>query len=235
MLKNIFYSSSRILFIFNALYAVLFKKEAVFKKIEHGSCSIRSAVSFLLFLRHKTFFVVFHPILRLTCVILKPMTKKETDFERMVREHKSTVYTVCYMFSKDTDEVNDLFQEVLINLWKGFDSFRGESKVDTWIWRIALNTCISDDRKKKRRGERVPLEMAADLYTDTDEDTKQIRQLYARINKLGIMDRALVLLWLENLSYEEIGAIAGISAKNVSVKLVRIKQQLMKMSDNQEC
>lgn len=153
----------------------------------------------------------------------------------MVREHKSTVYTVCYMFSKDTDEVNDLFQEVLINLWKGFDGFRGESKVDTWIWRIALNTCISDDRKKKRRGERVPLEMATDLYTDTDEDTKQIRQLYARINKLGIMDRALVLLWLENLSYEEIGAIAGISAKNVSVKLVRIKQQLMKMSDNQEC
>ena len=128
----------------------------------------------------------------------------------------------------------DLFQEVLINLWKGFDSFRGESKVDTWIWRVALNTCISDDRKKKRRGERVPLEMAADLYTDTDEDTKQIRQLYARINKLGIMDRALVLLWLENLSYEEIGAIAGISAKNVSVKLVRIKQQLMQMSDNQE-
>ncbi|MBO6079522.1 MAG: sigma-70 family RNA polymerase sigma factor [Bacteroidales bacterium] len=163
------------------------------------------------------------------------MTKKETDFEQMVREHKSTVYTVCYMFSKDTDEVNDLFQEVLINLWKGFDGFRGESKVDTWIWRIALNTCISDDRKKKRRGERVPLEMAADLYADTDEDTKQIRQLYARINKLGIMDRALVLLWLENLSYEEIGAIAGISAKNVSVKLVRIKQQLMKMSDNQEC
>ena len=106
--------------------------------------------------------------------------------------------------------------------------------MDTWIWRVALNTCISDDRKKKRRGERVPLEMAADLYTDTDEDTKQIRQLYARINKLGIMDRALVLLWLENLSYEEIGAIAGISAKNVSVKLVRIKQQLMKMSDNQE-
>ena len=153
----------------------------------------------------------------------------------MVREHKSTIYTVCYMFSKDTDEVNDLFQEVLINLWKGFDGFRGESKVDTWIWRIALNTCISDDRKKKRRGERVPLEMATDLYTDTDEDTKQIRQLYARINKLGIMDRALVLLWLENLSYEEIGAIAGISAKNVSVKLVRIKQQLMKMSDNQEC
>ena len=162
------------------------------------------------------------------------MDTLEAKFAEMVREHKGIIFTACYMFSKDQDEVNDLFQEVLINLWKGFDGFRGESKVDTWIWRIALNTCISDDRKKKRRGERVPLEMAADLYTDTDEDTKQIRQLYARLNKLGIMDRALVLLWLENLSYEDIGAIAGISAKNVSVKLVRIKQQLMKMSDNQE-
>ncbi len=162
------------------------------------------------------------------------MKSKENDFEKIVREHKSTIYTVCYMFSKDANAVADLFQDVLINLWKGFDSFRGESKVETWIWRVALNTCISDDRKKKRRGESVPLEMATDLYTDTGDDAKQIRQLYARINKLGVIDRAIVLLWLENLSYDEIGSIIGITPKNVSVKLVRIKQQLMKMSDTQE-
>lgn len=160
------------------------------------------------------------------------MTSKETDFEQIVKEHKNTIYTVCYMFSKDADEVNDLFQDVLINLWKGFDGFRGESKIDTWIWRVALNTCISDDRKKKRRGERVPLEMAANLYADNDDDSKQIQQLHARINKLGVMDRAIVLLWLENLSYDEIGTIMGITPKNVSVKLVRIKQQLMNMSNN---
>lgn len=160
------------------------------------------------------------------------MTDKEREFEQIVREQKSTIYTVCYMFSKDEDEVNDLFQDVLVNLWKGFDSFRGESKVDTWIWRVALNTCITDDRKKKRRGERVPLEMAANLYDDRDADSKQIQQLHARINKLGVMDRAIVLLWLENLSYDEIGAIMGITPKNVSVKLVRIKQQLMNMSNN---
>lgn len=160
------------------------------------------------------------------------MTSKETDFEQIVKEHKNTIYTVCYMFSKDADEVNDLFQDVLINLWKGFNGFRGESKIDTWIWRVALNTCISDDRKKKRRGERVPLEMAANLYADNDDDSKQIQQLHARINKLGVMDRAIVLLWLENLSYDEIGTIMGITPKNVSVKLVRIKQQLMNMSNN---
>ena len=159
------------------------------------------------------------------------MESKEKDFEALVKAHKTTVYTVCYMFSKDVDEVADLFQDILINLWNGFDNFRGESKVKTWIWRVALNTCISADRKKKRQGERVPLEMAADLFTDDDTDTKQIQMLNARISKLGLVDRAIVLLWLENLSYDEIAAIVGISAKNVSVKLVRIKQQLMQMSN----
>lgn len=155
---------------------------------------------------------------------------KEREFERLVYEHKGTIYTVCYMFSKDHDEVQDLFQDTLLNLWNGFDGFRGESKADTWIWRVTLNTCVSADRKKKRRGERVPLEMAGDLFSDTDSDSKQVQMLHSRINKLEIMDRALILLWLENMSYDDIGAIVGISPKNVSVKLVRIKQQLIEMS-----
>ena len=76
------------------------------------------------------------------------MKTLETAFAQMVREHKSTIYTVCFMFSKDSDEVNDLFQEVLINLWKGFESFEGKSKIDTWIWRVSFNTCITQERKK---------------------------------------------------------------------------------------
>ncbi len=155
------------------------------------------------------------------------MNITEKEFEAIVRQHKGTIYTVCYMFSKDKDEVEDLFQETLINMWRGFENFRGESKADTWIWRVALNTCLSNDRKKRRRGEHVPLEMASDLFTDSDDESRQIQQLKARINQLQVMDRALVLLWLENMSYEEIGAIMGISVKNVSVKLVRIKEQLI--------
>lgn len=158
--------------------------------------------------------------------------KKEQAFEKIVREHKSTIYTVCYMFSKGSEEANDLFQEILINLWKGFDAFRGESKIETWLWRVSLNTCISADRKRKKEKDVIPLEMASDLYTDSDDDSKQIQQLYNRINKLDLMDRALVLLWLDNLSYEEIAAIIGINVKNVSVKLLRIKQKLIQMSDN---
>ena len=156
--------------------------------------------------------------------------EKEKEFEQIVKKHKSTIYTVCYMFSKDEDEVNDLFQETLLNLWKGFDGFRGDAAVSSWIWKVALNTCISFDRKKKRQEEKIPLEMAGNLFTDEDDDSQQIRMLYQRINQLNLVDRAIVLLWLENLSYDEIAAIVGISVKNVSVKLVRIKQQLIKMS-----
>ena len=159
------------------------------------------------------------------------MNNLENDFARVVREHKGTIYTVCYMFSKDEDEVADLFQDILINLWKGFEGFRGDSSVRTWVYRVSLNTCISADRKKKRRGETVPLSMDINLFEDSGEDVKQIRMLQSRISRLGPFDRAIVLLWLENLSYDEIGSIVGITAKNVSVRLFRIKEQLRNMSD----
>ena len=148
----------------------------------------------------------------------------------MVREHKNTIYTVCFMFSKDSDEVNDLFQEVLINLWKGFESFEGKSKVDTWIWRVSFNTCISQERKKKRNSP-IPLSMGIDLFNDKDDDTKQVKMLYDRIHRLKPFDRAIVLLWLENMSYEEIAAIVGITVKNVGVRLYRIKEELKQMSN----
>ena len=159
------------------------------------------------------------------------MDSLELDFARVVREHKGTIYTVCYMFSKDEEEVADLFQDILVNLWSGYARFRGDSSVRTWIYRVSLNTCISAERKKKRKGETVPLDMNINLFDESLEDMKQVRMLQSRISRLGPFDRAIVLLWLENLSYDEIGAIVGISAKNVSVRLFRIKEQLRNMSD----
>ena len=155
----------------------------------------------------------------------------ELKFTQTIREHKGTIYTVCYMFSNNPQEVADLFQEILINLWKGFQKFRGDSNVRTWIYRVSLNTCISYERKESRNKDTLPLKMDINLFDDSDEDSKQVQMLRTRISKLGPFDRAIVLLWLENLSYDEIGAIVGISAKNVSVRLVRIKEQLKKMSN----
>ena len=160
------------------------------------------------------------------------MEPNEKEFAQVVREQKSTIYTVCYMFSKDNDEVNDLFQEILINLWKGFDSFEGRSDMRTWVYRVALNTSITIDRKKKRRRDKeAKVEMDINLYEDNDADTKQVKKLYERINKLGVFDRAIVLLWLEGMPYDEIGQIVGISSKNVSVKLVRIREELKNMNN----
>ena len=156
--------------------------------------------------------------------------QQEELFARLVREHKSTIYTVCYMFSQDEDEVNDLFQETLINVWKGMDGFRQESKFSTWVYRVALNTCLMQERKKKREGEKVPLTMSVNLFEDNDDvKIKQVRQLHERISQLALVDRAIVMLWLEGMSYDEIGAIVGITAQNVAVKLFRIKEQLKKM------
>ena len=157
------------------------------------------------------------------------MDNSEQLFSNLVREHKSTIYTVCYMFSKDNDEVADLFQEILIKLWKGFQSFEGRSDINTWVYRVSLNTCISLDRKKKRRKKSDSLAMDINLYDDNDSDTRQVKQLYERINRLGVFDRAIILLWLEGIPYDEIADIVGISTKNVSVKLYRIREQLKNM------
>ena len=160
------------------------------------------------------------------------MKDSEKEFAQLVREHKTTIYTVCYMFSKDKDEVEELFQEVLIALWRGFETFRGECNIRSWIYRVSLNTCISAERKKRRRADSVRLDMNINLFSDTDEDSRQSQMLRKRIGKLGVFDRAIILLWLENLSYEEIGAIVGITVKNVSVRLVRIREQLKNMSND---
>ena len=157
------------------------------------------------------------------------MEQQEELFARLVRENKSTIYTVCYMFSKDEDEVQDLFQETLINMWKGMSGFREESKVSTWIYRVALNTCLLQERKKKRQVAKVPLTMDVNFFEDDDANAAQVRMLHQRIGKLALVDRALVMMWLEGMSYDEIGAVMGISAQNVGTKLFRIKEQMKKM------
>ncbi len=157
------------------------------------------------------------------------MKKEEELFAQLVQQHKSTIYTVCYMFSHDEEEVNDLFQETLINIWKGIDGFREESKISTWIYRVALNTCLLQERKKKKEVKKVPLSMTVNFFEDSDANSTQVRQLHQRIGRLGLVDRAIVMMWLEGMSYEEIGAVMGITPKNVGVKLFRIKEQLKKL------
>ena len=160
----------------------------------------------------------------------KDMNPKEQQFAQVVKDNRSTIYVVCYMFSNDAEEVADLFQEVLVKLWNGYDSFQGKSDIKTWIYRVTLNTCVTIDRKKRRRN-RAMLSMDVVYFDSQEQETAQVRILHERIARLQPLDRAIILLWLEQISYGEIGEIVGISAKNVSVRLARIRVQLKNMSN----
>ena len=154
----------------------------------------------------------------------------EKEFETLVTRYKTNMYMICYMYANDKDEANDFFQETLIRLWQGFSQFRGESNIHTWISRICINTCISGLRKKKKHSGAVPLSIDVEFLEENNESGKQLAQMYRLINKLGVLDKALILLWLDNMNYAEIAEIMGISVSNVSVKLMRIKEKLKTMA-----
>lgn len=155
----------------------------------------------------------------------------EKEFVALVEEYKQIIYKVCYIYSTSGENLNDLYQEIVINLWKGFPRFRGECKVSTWVYRISLNTCVSFLRKTKSKPEVIPITFDIENLAAEENKTSMIHELYELINRLGQMERALILLWLEEKSYQEMAEITGFSRANVAVKLNRIKEKLKAMSN----
>ena len=166
---------------------------------------------------------------------VKTMETKELEkeFLSMIEEQKRTIYKVCYMYANDQDDLNDLFQETVLNLWKGFPKYRGDSTFNTWVYRIAMNTCITFLRRSNTHLQTVPMtaQMAGCLVTD-EETEARLKELYTLINQLGKLERALILLWLEERNYQEMADILGISKVNVGVKLNRIREKLKRMSNS---
>ena len=139
------------------------------------------------------------------------------------------------MFAESPDETDDLVQEALINLWRGFQT--ADDVCKSWVWRVTMNSCITIDRKKKRkRSSECPLTADMESVMNNDEGNRNanVRLLYDRIHQLNPFDRAIVMLWLDGMPYDEIGEIIGITTKNVSVRLIRIKEQLKKMNNGKE-
>ena len=160
------------------------------------------------------------------------MNEQEQFFLSLVEQHKQIIYKVCFMYASDDETVNDLFQEVTLNLWKSLPRFRGDSKATTWVYRIAVNTCISWLRVSGKRIKTVPLTFSMTELLSDEQEKENLRELYAMINRLGKLERALILLWLEERSYEEIAEILDISVSNVGVRINRIKAKLVLMSNN---
>lgn len=150
----------------------------------------------------------------------------------MLEIHKRVIYKVCYLYATDPFQLDDLYQETVLNLWKAFPRFRGDSSPSTWIYRICLNTCISFRRKSGRQVQAITLPVNLEVFDEEDDNRKtKLTELYRMIHTLGPLERALILLWLEERSYEEIARIMGLTKTNVGVRLNRIKEKLKNMSN----
>jgi RNA polymerase sigma-70 factor (ECF subfamily) len=152
----------------------------------------------------------------------------DREFVDLINQNRGIIHKICRIYSSGSDEREDLFQEIVLQIWKSFPKFRGESKFSTWIYRIALNTAISL-KKSPRIEVTVPDLPDIPYHEEKHVGDDPVTVLYHAIGQLLKVERALIFLWLEEKSYEEIGKTIGLTAKNVSVKLVRIKAKLSKI------
>ena len=156
------------------------------------------------------------------------MGNHDLTFERMIVKHQQLIHKVCTIYGRSTADREDLFQEITIQLWKAFPSFERRSRFSTWLYRVALNTAITQKRKEKRKPKFDSLtdrEMRIPEKEETGEE--DLEALHWAIRQLKNVDRALIFLYLEEKSYREIADIIGITPKHVGVKIVRIKARLL--------
>jgi len=161
----------------------------------------------------------------------------QDQFLQLVKEHSGMIHKVCRLYGHAETDRQDLFQEIIIQLWKSFPRFRGDSKFSTWLYRIALNTAISDLRKQKRQIDIVYSDLPVKDLEETEVDREkeeQLKQLYTAIGQLGEIEKAIVMLYLEDKSYEEMEDILGINQNNLRVKMNRIKEKLRKLTKEVE-
>jgi RNA polymerase sigma-70 factor (ECF subfamily) len=156
----------------------------------------------------------------------------EKAFLRHINDHQGIIVKVCRMYGSDPADSEDLFQEIVLQLWKSYPGFNGLSKVSTWMYRVALNTAITRLRKIKRRPDQHRMTKALDNTPVIDPkrlDVEYASQLQRAIDSLNKFDRALVILYLDEMSYREMAEIMGISESNIGVKINRIKNKLKTM------
>ena len=159
-------------------------------------------------------------------------TDTERDFLNVVDTYSHIIYKICYVYAVDEDNLKDLYQETVINLWKGYASFRGTAKISSWIYRVGINTCISYYRQDRKYRNKVDLAKAGEVYEDHSERTEQLKEMYRLINKLDKMEKAMILLWLDEKSYDEIAEITGMGRNTVASKLKRAKEKLIEMNND---
>ncbi|WP_170311735.1 RNA polymerase sigma factor [Pedobacter nototheniae] len=162
-------------------------------------------------------------------------TALEIEFEANVKTYKLLIYKICRMYVNSHDDIQDLYQDIIIQLWRSYPKFRGESKFSTWLYRIAINTALTNFRKQKRSIQTTDVEVQKieipDNVTDGIKEEQQ-QQLYTAIQALNDVEKSIVMLYLEDKSYDEMEEILGISNATLRVKMNRIKDKLRTLTNN---
>jgi RNA polymerase sigma factor (sigma-70 family) len=151
------------------------------------------------------------------------------EFIGIVQANEGLIYKVAKVYANSREDEQDLYQDIVYQLWKSFGSFRSESKISTWMYRIALNTAIAHLNKEKKKGNHVPIDDILLNRTDTTDTLMNERSevLFAQIKQLSTVEKGIILLYLEGKTYDEIAGITGFTATNVGTRLGRIKQKLI--------
>lgn len=156
--------------------------------------------------------------------------KREDEFIQLIQENQGLIYKIATIYTRDRVEQEDLCQEIVYQTWKSFDQFKKASKPSTWLYRVGMNTAISNLNRSKKQVTAVPMDgLELNLMDEVDsQKEEQIKLMYTGIRKLGLLDRGIVFLYLEGKNHEEIAEIVGISVSNVGTRLSRIKEKLRK-------
>lgn len=157
----------------------------------------------------------------------------EKEFLELLRQHEGLIHKICQVYAANTSFKQDLFQEIVIQLWKSFGSFRNESKISTWIYRIALNTALTDQRRKKTKVSFSFIGLVEEDMPEESESTihqENLTILYGAIARLTEIEKAVVMLYLDDKSYEEMEEILGIGQATLRVKMNRIKEKLRQIT-----
>ena len=153
---------------------------------------------------------------------------KEESFTRIIKDNEGVIFKITTIYTDNGQDQKDLYQEIVYQLWKSFDSFRNESKISTWMYRIALNTAIGQLKKSKKHSNKTGIDQVVLQQTENydTEFENRLKMVYEQIHQLNILDKGLILLLLEGKKYEEISEITGLSETNVGTRISRIKQKL---------
>ena len=159
-------------------------------------------------------------------------TRLHRLFESTVADHDAMIRRICLGYAHTSQDLEDLYQDVLVNIWRGLPSFRSDSSMRTWVYRIALNTCVSTLRIRTKQPPQTTLDEVILVADQSQEKKEAVKELYECIATLGPIDKAIVMMWLDEYSYEEIAATIGLKRNNVATRLHRAKERLRSMHNS---